>query len=130
MAKIRKRRIRWSGSHGSKVVGYKLYWAVDEGVNYDSDCSEIGNVTEVVLPDNVPSFPLVAGTIELGVTSINEVGNESDMTKLSTPFEFSAPDAPRDLVVEPIQDFHVDSITTESGSGFEKELGHQERWGS
>ncbi len=105
MAKVRKIRVRWSASTGSNVVGYKLYWAVGGGVNYDSDFNEVGKRTEVILPDEVPSFALVAGDIELGVTAVTEIGNESDMAKFSLPLDFTAPDAPMDIVIESREDF-------------------------
>jgi hypothetical protein len=82
------------------VVGYKLYWAVGKGVNYDSDFVDLGNVTEVILPDDVPSFPIDEGDIELAVVAVDHIGNESDMTKLYAPFGFTAPDAPTGLKVE------------------------------
>jgi Tfp pilus assembly protein PilZ len=102
MARIRKRKIRWNSSNDSGVAGYKLYWAVGKEVDYNSDFAEVGNVTEVILPDDVPSFPIVAGDIELGVVAVDNIGNESDMTKLSAPFDFTAPDAPTGLSVETI----------------------------
>jgi Tfp pilus assembly protein PilZ len=102
MARVRKRKVRWNGSNASGVVCYRLYWAVGKEVNYDSDFAEVGNVTEVILPDDVPSFPIVAGDMELGVVAIDHIGNESDMTKLSASFDFTAPDAPTGLAVETI----------------------------
>ena len=102
MAKLKRKRIRWNASTAPDVAGYKLYWAVGGGVNYDSDSAEVSNVTEVILPDDIASFPFVAAHIELGVTAVNHRGNESDMTKYSAPFDFTVPDAPMDLVVEDI----------------------------
>ena len=102
MAKVQKRKIRWNASNSPGVVGYKIYWAVGKGVNYDSDFAEVGNVTKVILPDEVPSFPITAGNIELGVVAVDHIGNESDMTKLYAPFGFTAPDAPTGLTVETI----------------------------
>ena len=100
MARVRKRKVHWDASNGLGVVGYKLYWLVCKGVNYDSDFAELGNVTEVILPDAVPSFPIDAGDIELAVVAVDHIGNESDMTKLYAPFGFTAPDAPTGLAVE------------------------------
>jgi hypothetical protein len=100
MTKIRTKRVRWDSSTSPDVAGYKLYWAIGQGVNYDSDFAEMGNVTEVILPDDVPSFPRVAGDIEIGVTAVNYRGNESDMSVFSAPFDFTAPEAPLNLVVE------------------------------
>ena len=65
MAKIRKRKIRWNPSSTADVVGYKVYWSVGGGVNYNSESAEVGMRTEVILPDELPSFPLVEGEIEL-----------------------------------------------------------------
>ena len=100
MARVRKRKVHWNASNGLGVVGYKLYWAVGNGVNYDSDFAELGKVTEVILPDDVPSFPSDTGDIELAVVAVDHIGNESDMTKLYAPFAFTAPDAPTGLAVE------------------------------
>lgn len=100
MAKIKTKRVRWDSSTSPDVAGYKLYWAIGQGVNYDSDAAEVGNVSEVILPDEVPSFPRVAGDIEIGVTAVNYKGNESDMSVCSAPFDFTAPEAPLNLVVE------------------------------
>lgn len=101
MANIKKKRVRWDNHYtASNVAGYKLYWAVDERVDYDSDCAEVGNVSEVILPTDVSAFPLVSGEIELGVTAVNYAGNESDMAKFSVSLDFTAPDPPTDLVVE------------------------------
>jgi len=100
MARVRKKRVRWNASTTPDVAGYKLYWAIGGEVNYDCDCAEVGNVTEIILPDYVSSFPLIAGDVELGITAVNHAGNESDITKFFAHFDFSAPDAPTDLVVE------------------------------
>ena len=102
MARVRKRKVSWNPSNASGVTGYKLYWAVGKEVNYDCDFAELGDVTEIILPDGVPSFPIVAGDMELGVVAVDHIGNESDMTKLSAPFDFTAPEAPTGLAVETI----------------------------
>ncbi len=102
VAKVQKRKIHWNASNSPGVVGYKIYWAVGKGVNYDSDFAEVGSVIKVILPDEVPSFPIAAGNIELGVVAVDHIGNESDMTKLYAPFGFSAPDAPTGLTLETI----------------------------
>ena len=89
-ARAKRLRIRWNSSSSSTdVKGYRLYWSVNSGVSYDSNFAEVGNVTEVILPDDVPLFPAVAGEIELGVTAVNHTGNESDIAKISVPSEFA-----------------------------------------
>ena len=105
MAKLRKMKVRWAASPSPGVVGYKLYWTLSEGVNYGSASASVGNVTEVILPDDVPSFPLIADVIEMGVTAVDETGNESIMTKCTAAFNFVAPAPPTNVVVENVQDW-------------------------
>ena len=100
MGKVKKRRIRWQPSASRDVTSYRLYWSNFGEVSYDSDHAEFGNVTEVVLPDDVSSFALYSGDITLGVSSVNAAGNESDITKITAHFNFDVPDAPKDLEVE------------------------------
>jgi hypothetical protein len=61
---------------------------------------EVGNVTQVILPDDVPSFPLMVGQFELGISAISEAGNESDLVKTSVFLDFSIPEAPKNLKIE------------------------------
>ncbi len=106
MAKIKKRKLIWEPSTSPNVIGYKLYWAEEGEVNYNSPSAMIGNVTEVVLPEQVPSFPIVKGSIQLGLTALNEMGNESDMMIVAAPFQFSAPDAPIGPRLETLKEYH------------------------
>jgi hypothetical protein len=107
MAKVKKRRLVWEPSTSPNVIGYKLYWAEEGEVTYDSPCAMIGNVAEVVLPEQVPTFPMVKGAIELGITAVNEVGNESDMMIFDAPFQFSVPDAPTRPELEALKEYHI-----------------------
>lgn len=103
MAKIKRRLLRWKASTSPQVVGYKLYWSSDGGVDYNSNSVKLGNVNEIILPDDVPDFAHVAGPIELGIAAIDEVGNESDLVTLKTPFQFAVPQAPSDLWLETLK---------------------------
>jgi hypothetical protein len=105
MAKFKKWKIRWNSPLTPDVSGYKLYWSVNGDVDYDSDFIEVGSVTEVILPDDVSAFPRIGKELELGLTAVSHTGNESDMTKFSAQFDFTAPDAPTDPVVEPLEAF-------------------------
>jgi len=72
----------------------------------------------VVLADQVPSFPIVKGSIDLGITAVNEIGNESDMMKFATPFQFSVPDAPTSPRREVLKEYHVrQGSSTDKGDG-------------
>jgi hypothetical protein len=102
MAKTIKRTISWNPSTAADVKGYKLYWAqgADAQVDYLSDNMDVGNVTQIIIPDYIPNFPLIDDMMTIGITAYDDVGNESDMTILSNvPFDFTAPDAPTNLVV-------------------------------
>jgi hypothetical protein len=107
MAKIKRRRLKWVASNSSQVVGYKLYWSENGDLNYDSQWVMLGNVTEIVLPDDVKSFTPNGGPIEFGITAVDELGNESDMVTLTAPYQFNIPKAPDDLYLQKLEDFYV-----------------------
>jgi CheY-like chemotaxis protein len=50
--------------------------------------------TELIIPDEWPEFPTEPGTYHIGITSRDDLGNQSDPFLLSGPFKFSAPPAP------------------------------------
>lgn len=110
MAKIKKRKLKWSTSSSSQVIGYKLYWSENGAVNYDSKCVTLGNVTEIVLPDDVDSFIPGGGPVEFAVTAVDELGNESDMITLKAPYQFNVPKAPEDLYLQKLDDFSTISV--------------------
>ncbi len=100
MGRVKRKKVSWQPSVSVDVTSYRLYWSKIGEVNYDSDHADLGNVTEVILPDDLPSFPLVEGNIELGVTAIDQGGNESDIITLTEYFNFTVPEAPQNLEVE------------------------------
>lgn len=102
MGKIRNKKLRWEPAAGDEATKYKLYWSENGTVNYSSNFAEVGVVTQVILPDDIPSFPRIAGNLELGVAAVNQAGNESDITKISAYFDFTVPEAPKSLVVEDV----------------------------
>ena len=104
MARIKKRVLRWTASESPQTAGYKLYWAQDDKVSYDSQHVTLGNVTEVVLPDDVEDFRPKAGPVEFGIAAVDELGNESDLITISAPYQFSAPQAPEELWMESPED--------------------------
>ena len=107
MAKIKRRRLKWDASSSSQIVGYKLYWSENGALNYDSQWVMLGNITEIVLPDDVKSFTPHGGPIEFGVTAVDELGNESDMITLTAPYQFNVPKAPDDLYLQKLEDFYI-----------------------
>ena len=121
MAKLKKRILRWQASSSPQVIGYKLYWSDSGDLSYDSNQAKLGNVTEIVLPDDVETFKPNSGPLELGITSVDELGNESDMIKLVAPYQFSVPEAPRNLRIEKLKQFHTAHTTAYSKSDAEEE---------
>lgn len=106
MAKVKKRRLSWRASASPQVVGYKLYWSMEGGVTYNSTSAQLGNVTAVILPDDVANFKPGNGPLEIGLTAVDELGNESDMITVSAPYQFSVPEAPGRLKIETVTDYH------------------------
>jgi hypothetical protein len=98
--KIKRKRIRWYRSPSTEVTKYRLYWSVGGEVDYDSQYVELGNVADAILPDDIPSFPLITGTVYLGITALSQAGNESDMTKITASLDFTVPEAPHQIWVE------------------------------
>lgn len=117
MAKLKKRRLRWKASRSSQVVGYRLYWSGSGDLDYNADFVDLGNVTEVVLPDDIENFPVAAQPVEIGLTAVDELGNESDMVCLRTPYQFNVPAAPTDLRFENTGEFFVYQPSDESRRG-------------
>ena len=107
MAKIKRRRLKWVASSSPQVVGYKLYWSENGDLNYDSQWLMLGNVTQIVLPDDVKSFKPNGGPVEFGITAVDELGNESDMITLKAPYQFNVPKAPDDLYLQKLEDFCI-----------------------
>ena len=107
MAKIKRRRLKWIASDSSQVVGYKLYWSENGAVGYDSQCAILGNVTEIILPDDVKSFIPNGGPVEFGITAVDELGNESDMITLKAPYQFNVPKAPEELYMQKLDNFSI-----------------------
>ena len=107
MAKIKRRRLKWVASSSPQVVGYKLYWSQDGDLNYDSQWLMLGNVTEIVLPDDVKSFKPNGGAVEFGITAVDELGNESDMITLKEPYQFNIPKEPDELYLQKLEDFSI-----------------------
>lgn len=103
MAKIVKRKIRWVPSGDADVVGYKVYWVVGGGdIDYESPDVKVfpASQTEVIVPDDIAELTSVDDNVTIGVSSFDDIGNESDVTSVTVPFDFIAPASPTDLSVE------------------------------
>jgi hypothetical protein len=98
--RVGKKRLSWDASPGPAVARYRVYWGLGNRVDYDSKFADVGNLTALVLPDDIPSFPHVTAEMEIGITAISERGNESDMRVISAFFDFSRPQAPLNAKLE------------------------------
>ena len=98
MGRVRRRKLRWEPSVGAQK--YRLYWSRQGPVGYESDFVELENRTMAILPDEVPSFPTIAGNIELGITAINAAGNESEIAIAREYIDFTVPEPPKGLMVD------------------------------
>lgn len=103
VGRVSKKKLSWKASPSPGVKGYRVYWEVGQRVDYDSTFADVGDVTALVLPDDIPSFPLVAGPMEIGITSVSENGNESDMRVLSVFVDFTRPDVPVNVKLEDME---------------------------
>jgi len=107
MAKIRKFKLSWKPSESDIPVGYKLYWSVKSPVNYSSNSIEIGKINELDLPDILVGIALSGESIYLGISAVDEMGNESDIITLSEPYNFSVPPAPEDFTLIGQDDYKI-----------------------
>jgi hypothetical protein len=128
MAKIRKSKIYWKPSNSHHLASYKLYWAVGGNVNYDSEHADVGLRREIILPDDVPSFPFVDGDIEIGITAVTDRGSESDMVKMSASFNFALPEAPSEIESQDMEDFFFSGPADTSPIDSEIQEPEQEEW--
>jgi len=87
VSKTRKKRIRWTRPRSLNVSGYRLYWSFSSEVSYDSEFVDIGDRTEVILPDQVPSLHHVRGEVAFAITALTHNGDESNMVRFSIHFD-------------------------------------------
>lgn len=100
MAKIKNVSISFPASSSPDVVSYKLYVSPSaDAVSYDSESFDLGNSTSVDL-STLNGMLTKEGSFNLGVTAIDSVGNESNMSVANNiSLDFVAPDAPGEITV-------------------------------
>jgi len=98
MSKVLSTKLSFSPSDSQDVVGYKLYvQPAPDPVTYDSPSFDLGNKTEVFI-STLPGLDQVDGVYNLGVTSVDDAENESDMTLIEgVSLDFFAPAPVGDL---------------------------------
>lgn len=82
------------------MAGYRVYWALEDGVlDYLSEKVELGNVTQITLPGDIPSSADWEGVYKIGITAYDNTGNESAMAVAQSFFDFVPPSPPTNLVI-------------------------------
>ena len=99
---ILKRRIWWKPV--PEVSSYGVYVSRDRTLlepdrfSWETTPGIISKLvtgkTELIIPDEWPEFPKEPGTYYIGITSKDDLGNQSDPFLLSGAFKFFAPPAP------------------------------------
>ncbi len=99
---VRKRRIWWESV--SEASGYEVYVSRDrtplepDHFSWETTPGIISKIvigkTELIIPDDWLEFPTEPGTYHIGITSRDDLGNQSDPLLLSGLFKFFAPSAP------------------------------------
>jgi CheY-like chemotaxis protein len=99
---ILKRRIWWESV--SEANSYRVYVSRDRTLlerdhfSWESTPGIVSKLvigkTELIIPDEWPDFPTESGTYYIGITSRDDLGNQSDPLLLSGMFKFFAPPAP------------------------------------
>lgn len=59
------------------------------------------------MPDILVGIALSSESIYLGISTVDEMGNESDIITLSEPYNFSVPPAPEDFALIGQDDFKI-----------------------
>ncbi len=92
--------ISFPASGSPDVVEYKLYIEeAPEEVTYDSEAFLLGNHTSVDL-STLPGITTKDGTYNLGITAVDDAGNESSMSKIAdVPLDFVQPDPPGQITI-------------------------------
>jgi len=100
MAKVKDVTLSFPGSGSADVVGYKLYIVpVPEVIDYDSPSFDLGNVTSIDL-STLPGMTSQDGVYNLGLTAVDDAGNESSFSLINdVPLDFAAPDPPGEITI-------------------------------
>ena len=99
---IRKRRIWWD--FVPEATGYMVYVSKDR-TRFDPNqfswegtqgiiSKAVDGKTELIIPDQWSEFPAEPGTYYIGITSRDDVGNQSDPFVSSGLFKFIPPSPP------------------------------------
>ncbi|MGZ6231342.1 MAG: hypothetical protein ACXWMO_11320 [Syntrophales bacterium] len=102
MQLVIKRKVWWKAV--PEASGYVAYVSVDRTI-FEPDhflwettpgiiSKRVNGKTELILPDDWPEFPQEPGLYYIGITSRDDLGNQSHPFIVSSSFKFLAPPAP------------------------------------
>ena len=104
MAVVRKKRVRWDADPNTPdIIAHKVYVAKEADVlDYASPNVQVTMPqTEIILPDAYPPGTFDEDVnYQVGISAVDDVGNESNIVIVTAPFDFIAPGAPSNIVVE------------------------------
>ncbi len=102
MPLIRKRRIWWESV--PEATSYVIYVSKDRNIfdppNFSWEATTgiisklIDGKTELIIPDEFPEFPKEPATYYIGITSRDDMGNQSDPFLSQGVFKFISPPPP------------------------------------
>lgn len=93
MARIKPKTISWNPSESQDVVAYRVYAKPDDGALFGYDAQHI-ETAEVIIyaPDDFPEGTFeTEGDYLIGVSAVDDAGNESDITEVAHPFDLNPP---------------------------------------
>lgn len=96
---IKPKFLNIGASTDPDVVGYKVYWAIPPAnIDYaPAKGVNVGLTTKIALP--VAGMPQHDGELKIGVTAVDDAGNESDPAEGQFPFDFMPPSPPTGLSI-------------------------------
>lgn len=100
MAKVQNVNLSFPGSASPDVVGYKLYMEeAPNEITYDSPSFDLVDNTSVDL-SSLPGITSKDGVYNLGITAVDDAGNESSFSLINdVPLDFAAPDPPGEITI-------------------------------
>lgn len=98
MEKITGMRLTFTPSGSPDVVNYRLYYAPEGQLAFDSPFVDLGMSNDVDL-SSFPDLLGLDGVYDVGIAAVDDVGNERMGVQASVPFDFIAPDAPTNISI-------------------------------
>jgi hypothetical protein len=101
MARVEPKTISWNPSESSDVEKYRVYYKADDSSSFQYTDPYIETTeTQVTAPDDFPDGTFSQeGDYLIGVSALDAMGNESDITEVVHPFDLVPPMAPTGLSV-------------------------------